>query len=80
MGLLQPHSQDAFETKTTFGAADVTISQTFVICERDVCFLPVHQEAMAASIPGMKTERVDGGHSAYISKAARLAEIISQAG
>ena len=78
--LLEPHSQDTFETKTTFGAYEVPISQTFVICEKDVCFLTSHQEIMAAAVPGMKTERIDGGHGAFISQPEKMAEIITRAG
>ncbi|KAI1082914.1 Alpha/beta hydrolase fold-1 [Whalleya microplaca] len=73
---LVPQCQAATETPVTFVAVDLTIPKTYIICEKDLA-LPVEiQEKMVASIAGFTQERIDAGHSPFLSKPKECAEII----
>lgn len=75
--LLEPHSQDAFETPVDHIAADVqTIPLAYVVTEQDQVFSPAAQRALASSVPGMRVVGIESSHSPFASQPERLADII----
>lgn len=74
--LLQKHSQPAFETATTCDVSDLTLSRTYLLCEKDAAVLPPIQEQMAASFSDMKVIRINSGHSPQLAQPDCVVEII----
>lgn len=74
--LLQPHSQDAFETPVQYIASDVTIPMTYIITEQDLVFPASAQKALAATVPGLAITSVESSHSPFASQPAVLSEML----
>ncbi|KAI0126275.1 Alpha/beta hydrolase fold-1 [Xylariales sp. AK1849] len=80
LALIEPHSPDVFTTPTPVSPADLAISRTYVVCEKDNSVLLDSQEQILATTPGMKAVRLtDSGHSPFLSHTDRLVEIIVEA-
>lgn len=77
--LLEPHSQDAFETPVNYIAADVKIPMTYVVTEKDMGFPAFAQKALAATVPSMETVSMETSHSPFASQPEELAKIIIKA-
>ena len=74
--LLEPHSQDAFETPVEVVNADLSIPSTYVICEKDQGVPPFVQEMLSS---GMNIERVAGGHFSTVTQTESIVDIIKRA-
>lgn len=76
--LLEPHSQDAFETPVDYIAADVTVPMTYIVTEQDAVFPPAGQRAIlaAAAVPGIQVESIEASHSPFASRPEELADLI----
>lgn len=75
---LLPHSQDAFETPSYFTPADITISKTYVICEKDQILSLELQNQLVAQTPGLRAEPIDAGHCPFLSKPDEFAELVNR--
>jgi pimeloyl-ACP methyl ester carboxylesterase len=76
--LLEPHSQDAFETPVDYIAADVTVPMTYIVTEQDAVFPAAGQRAIlaAAAVPGIQVESIEASHSPFASRPEELADLI----
>lgn len=72
--MLQPHSQDAFETGCEFIGSDITIPKSFIMCELDRVFPIVLQEMLVKATPDMTVVRMAAGHSPFVGKAEETAD------
>ncbi|KAF3007287.1 hypothetical protein E8E14_001617 [Neopestalotiopsis sp. 37M] len=75
---LLPHSQDAFETPSYFTPADITISKTYIICEKDQILSLELQNQLVAQTPGLRAESIDAGHCPFLSKPDEFAELVNR--
>lgn len=59
-----------------FIMADLTIPATYWLCEKDKV-VPIHaQEKLVASVPKMRTKRLEAGHSPFLSQPDKAVDII----
>ncbi|ORY63002.1 Alpha/beta hydrolase fold-1 [Pseudomassariella vexata] len=75
---LVPHSQDAFETGCDFIMTDITIPKSYLITELDQGIPVSIQELITTIIPGFKVERIQTGHSPFLSKPEECARLLAK--
>ncbi|KAG7115357.1 hypothetical protein HYQ45_016339 [Verticillium longisporum] len=61
-------STASFETPTTFAAADVAVSKTYVVCEDDHALPLDAQLAMITALGNVTVIRVHSGHCVQLNK------------
>lgn len=74
--LLVRQSQAATELPIDYIPTDVKIPITYIICEKDLAMPLTLQEALVASIPGCNVERINAGHSPFLSKTVECAQLL----
>ena len=77
MSKLLPQSQLAVELPVSFVATDVIVPSTFIVGERDLAMPVEVQELLVAAVPGMRSERIDAGHSPFLSHPDELAQLVA---
>ncbi|KAI1258725.1 alpha/beta-hydrolase [Xylariaceae sp. FL1019] len=74
---LEPCSYEAFTSGVNFAVPDVVIPKAFIVCNGDALFLRQHQEAIAMACgTELKRFSVSGGHSAFVSVPAEVADVV----
>ncbi|KAJ3571537.1 hypothetical protein NPX13_g5339 [Xylaria arbuscula] len=74
---LVPQSYAAVTQPVDFSVLEITIPKTYIVCEKDLAFLPSDQRRLLTDV-GMREASVNGGHSAFISVPDELAGVLAQ--
>jgi hypothetical protein len=75
--MTEPSSYEAFIAPVDFGAADVTIPKTYIVCGRDVLMSP-NTQAREAAAAGFSLVRINGGHSAHAGVPYEVAKVLAE--
>ncbi|KAI0393157.1 Alpha/beta hydrolase fold-1 [Xylariaceae sp. FL0594] len=73
---LQHQSQRSLEEPLEFGANDIKIPMTYLLCEADKTVPIRGQEYIVSTIPAMKTRRCTAGHSPFLSQPDLTTDLI----
>ncbi|KAI1177116.1 Alpha/beta hydrolase fold-1 [Nemania sp. FL0916] len=76
--LLEPQSQEAYETPVDRVASNCGIPHTYLVCENDQALPIPFQEMIITKIPSMKVERCAAGHSPFITMPQRVIEVLEK--
>lgn len=76
---LKNHARGVFSSKITY-AAWKHINSTYIVCEQDQA-IPLEVQDMMSTQPGNKieVERLDAGHSPFLSKIAETVKLVRKA-